>query len=198
MNQSKIPVRYAKALFLLGKEKGVLSNLSQEAGQLAKFFAETPVLMTWLRSPVIKIEEKKELFHSRFEGQFSQLLLRFIDLVITKKRERHFPDMLRNFLNYQKADAGIKTLTLTTAVEVDDVFRQKVSQLFVQKDTGIEMVSKIKPSLIGGFTVQVDDTLYDASLATEIKRLNKELTGQLMAGIGNKEISDPENMEGSE
>jgi F-type H+-transporting ATPase subunit delta len=144
------------------------------------------------------LRKKKNFSISRFEGQFSQLLFKFIDLVISKKRERYFPDILRNFLSFQRADAGIKTLTLTTAVKVDDVFRQKISQLFVQKDTGIEIVSKIKPSIIGGFTLQVDDTLYDASLATEIKRLNKELTGQLMAGSGNKEISDPENVEGSE
>jgi F-type H+-transporting ATPase subunit delta len=197
MNQSKIPVRYAKALFLLAKEKGILSNLSREAGQLAKFFAETPALMGWLRSPVIKTEEKKELFHSRFEGQFSELLFKFIDLVISKKRERFFPDILRNFLNYQKADAGIKTLTLTTAVEVDNEFSKKISHLFVQKNAGIELVSKIKPSIIGGFTLQVDDTLYDASLATEIKRLNKELTGQILAEIGTKAMSGQDNAEGS-
>jgi F-type H+-transporting ATPase subunit delta len=103
---------------------------------------------------------------------------------------------LRNFLVFQRADAGIKTLTLTTAIEADDVFRQKISHLLFPKDSETELVSKIKPSIIGGFTLQVDDTLYDASLATEIKRLNKELTGQLMAQTGRKKNPGPDNHEG--
>ena len=182
MNQSKIPVRYAKALFLLGKEKGVLTGLAGDAKLLADFFNSTPDLMPWLQNPIVKMDVKKDLFHRQFKGRMSPLFFRFIELVISKKRERFFPDILRNFINFQKAEAGIKTMVLTTAIEVDDTLKQKISLDFSKNNkTEHDLVARVKPSIIGGFMLQIDDLLYDASLATELKRLSDELTGQMAA-----------------
>jgi F-type H+-transporting ATPase subunit delta len=184
MNQSKIPVRYAKALFLLGKEKGILDSLSKEVGLLADFFVKTPFLMPWLRSPIMKMDEKKILLRRQFEGKVSPVIFKFTDLVINQKRERFFPDIFRNFLDFHKADAGIKTIILTTAMHVDKEIKQKISQRYTREDSlEHELQTRVKPSIIGGFMIQVDDVLYDATIATEIKRLNKELTGQLKAGL---------------
>ncbi len=181
MDQSKIPVRYARALFLLGKEKNILDKLAEEITLLAGFFETTPLLVPWLRSPVIKMQQKKDFFRKQFEGRLSEITLKFTDLVIIKKRERHFPEIFRNFIHFHKTDAGIKTLILTTAFEVDESMKQKVSLGFDKKNQKRhELVTRVKPSIIGGFMLQTDDLLYDASLATELKRLKKELTGQIM------------------
>ena len=181
MNQSKIPVRYARALFLLGKEKNILDKLAEEVKLLADFFDNTPALIPWLRSPVIKMQQKKDLFRKQFKGRLSELTLNFTDLVINKKRERHFPEIFRNFIHFYKTDAGISTLVLTTASEVDESIKNKVSLGFDSKNQKRhEIITRVKPSIIGGFMLQIDDLLYDASLATELKRLKKELTGQLM------------------
>jgi len=181
MDQSKIPVRYARALFLLGKEKNILDRLAEDIKLLAEFFESTPSVTPWLRSPVIKMQQKKDAFRKQFKGRLSEITLKFTDLVITKKRERHFPGIFRNFIHLHKTDAGIKTLVLTTAFEVDESIKQKVSLGFDKKNkAGHELVTRVKPSIIGGFMLQTDDLLYDASLATELKRLKKELTGQVM------------------
>lgn len=181
MNQSKIPVRYARALFLFGKEKNILDKLAEEIKLLADFFENTPSLVSWLRRPVIKMRQKKDFFRKQFEGRLSEITLRFTDLVIIKKRERHFPEIFRNFIHFHKTDAGIKTLVLTTAFEVDESIKQKVILGFDKKNQKRhELVTRVKPSIIGGFMLQTDDLLYDASLATELKRLKKELTGQVI------------------
>jgi F-type H+-transporting ATPase subunit delta len=178
MNQSKIPVRYARGLFLLGKEKKILDKLAEDIMLLSSFFENTPSLDDWLRSPVIKTQGKKDLFRNQFEGELSEETLGFLDLVINKKRERFFPGIFRNFIRLYKEEAGIKTLVLTTAVKIDDTIKQKLSLIFSLKDkTKHEFITRIKPSIIGGFMVQVDDLLYDASLATELKRIKKKLTG---------------------
>ncbi len=181
MNQSKIPVRYARALFLLGKEKKNLDKLSEDINLLAVFFENTPSLILWMRSPIIKMQQKKDLFHKHFEGQLNPETLKFVDLIISKNRENFFPGIFRNFMHFYKTDAGIKTLILTTAYKVDDLIKQRISHNFAQKTKfRHEFVTKVKPSLIGGFLLQVDDSLYDGSLATELKRLKKELTGQII------------------
>jgi F-type H+-transporting ATPase subunit delta len=86
--------------------------------------------------------------------------------VINQKRERFFPDIFRNFLDFHKADAGIKTIILTTAMHVDKEIKQKISQRFTQGRSNLEheLQTRVKPSIIGGFMLQVDDVLYDAPL----------------------------------
>ena len=185
MNQSKIPVRYAKALFLLGKEMGMLDTLVKDIKLLSAFFENNPALIPWLSSPIIKMADKKELFRKQFGENISQPAYRFIDLVITKQRERFFPSIFRDFISFYKADAGIKTLIFTTAVKADEAIKEKLCHLYAQKNqSGYELIAREKPSIMGGFMLQVDDILYDASLATELKKLKKELTAQVKAFTG--------------
>jgi F-type H+-transporting ATPase subunit delta len=180
MNESKIPVRYAKALFLTGKEKKILKTLSGDIKNLSEFFEKTPSVISWLRSPAITGQQKKDFFKKAFEGRLSETTMRFIDLVITRKRERYFIRIFRNFLQLYKDDAGIKTLILTTATEVDEATGQRLSLMFEHKDKQKnELVTRVKPSIIGGFMLQIDDMLYDASVSTELNQLKKELTRQL-------------------
>ncbi len=181
MDQSKIPVRYAKALFLYGKEQGILSKLAEDVDLFADFFEQNPSVIPWLINPVIKIQQKKDAFTKHFKDNVSEISLRFLELVISKKREKFFPAIFRNFIHLYKADAGIKTLVLTSVTEVDDVIKQKISHRYQKHHKkGHEIVTRIKPSIIGGFMLQIDDLLYDASLSTELKRLRKELTGQVI------------------
>lgn len=180
MNESKIPVRYAKALFLTGKEKKILKTLAGDIIILSEFFEKTPDVIPWLRSPAITGQEKKDFFKEAFKDRVSETTIRFIDLVITMKRERYFMRIFRNFLQLYKDDAGIKTLILTTATEVDKVNAQRLSLMFEHKDKQRnELVTRVKPSIIGGFMLQIDDMLYDASVSTELNQLKKELTRQL-------------------
>lgn len=157
-----------------------MDDLTKDVKKLSAFFENTPDIIPWLESPVIKMQEKNDLFSKKFKGKISDISLKFIYLVIKKKRERYFPDMFRNFLIFQKADAGIKTLVITTAVDIDDPIKQKISLIFGQKNNiKNEIYTRVKPSILGGFMIQSDDDLYDASLATEVKGLKKELTGQV-------------------
>lgn len=185
MNQSKIPVRYAKAFFLLGKEREILDTLMKDIKLLSAFFENSPSLIPWLSSPIIKMADKKELFRKQFGEEISHPAYRFIDLVITRQRERFFPSIFRDFISFYKDDAGIKTLIFTTAMKVDEVIKEKLCQIFAQKNqSGYELIAREKPSIIGGFMLQIDDILYDASLATELKKLKKELTTQVKAFTG--------------
>jgi F-type H+-transporting ATPase subunit delta len=180
MNHSKIPVRYAKALFLLGKEKGMLAGIAEEVGMVESFISGTPYLISWLNSPAVKLSDKKKLFRKQFHSRVSPPVMKLIDLVIDKQRERFLPEILRNFMLFQKAEAGIKTVILTTAIDPDEELKQKVRLHFSKNlDSGFELVTRVRESIIGGFTIQIGDLFYDASVLAQLKRLSKELTGSV-------------------
>lgn len=187
MDQSKIPVRYARALFLLGKEKGIIDKLAEDIKHISEFFMNTPSVTLWLKNPVIKTEQKQSTLRKYFEGKVSETTIKFVSLVISKNRERYFPDIFRNFIRFYKADAGIRTFILTTAVKTDVEIKHSLGLKFAKEETsGHEIITRVKPSIIGGFMLQADDLLYDASVATELNRLKKELTGQVIEEITSK------------
>ncbi len=180
MNQGKVPLRYAKALFLKGKEENMLQELSEDIKILSSFFENSPSVISWLRSPIININEKKDFFRQQLNGQLSDTSFKFIDLVIKNKREKYFPAILKKFINFQENDAGIKILILTTAIDIDEALKQKIYKSFEKKyNSRIHLITRVKPSILAGFIIQIDDLLYDASLATELKKLKKKLTGQV-------------------
>ena len=43
----------------------------------------------------------------------------------------------------------------------------------------VEIETKVDPSLLGGFVIEIGDKLYDASVATRLKKLRKEFTGSV-------------------
>ncbi len=181
MNQVKIPLRYAKALFIKGIEENMLQELSEDIKILSSFFENSPSVISWLGSPIIDIKEKNDFFRQKLNGQLTDTSFKFIDLVIRNKREKYFPAILKKFIKFQENDAGIKILILTSAIEIDEALKQRISKIFEKKyNSRIHLFTRVNPSIMGGFIIQTDDLLYDASLATELKRLKKELTRQVM------------------
>ncbi len=190
MNHGKIPLRYAKALFLKGIEKNMLQELSEDIKILSSFFENSPSVISWLGSPVIDIQEKNDFFRQELNGQLTDISFKFIDLIIKNKREKYFPAILKKFIEFQENDAGIKIIILTTAIEIDEAFEQKISRIFEKKyNSKIHLFTRVNPSILAGFIIQTDDQLYDASLATELKRLKKELTGQVLEKSATKKGS---------
>jgi F-type H+-transporting ATPase subunit delta len=180
MNESKIPVRYARALFLSGKDKEMLEKIADDIAIFMEFYEKTPSLVPWLRSPLISTSEKKDLLRQHFKSRLSEFTLKFIDLVLTKRREKYFPEIFRYFIHLYKTEAGIKTIILTTAVEIDEATARNLSLRFEEEGKPPnEIIRKVKPSIIGGFMLQIDDSLYDGSVSTELANLKKELTAQV-------------------
>ena len=70
MDESKISVRYAKALLSLAREKQVTADVRTDMELLQHFFVTIPQFNLMLESPVIGAKEKKNLFDKVFARTF--------------------------------------------------------------------------------------------------------------------------------
>ncbi|OQA98283.1 MAG: ATP synthase subunit delta [Bacteroidetes bacterium ADurb.Bin217] len=176
MNQSKISVRYAKALYEFGEEKKVLATLVDDVKMLASSFAEIKELRDFVLNPIIKPSDKKNFIHALLSKKVSADTIQFLNMIITNKRELYIEDMLRNFLNMCRRNSGITSVTLTTA-QTFSASQKKTITSFVEKTykTNVELIEKTDTTLLGGFILRIDDLQYDASVKTKIHALKKEL-----------------------
>ena len=176
MDESKISVRYAKALLSLSKEKQVSEAVRIDMEMIHQLFETMPKFNEMLVSPVIGMKEKRELFESVFAKAINPLTYSFLLLLITNNREAYLKDITRNFHETYRKEAGYKVAKLVSAIEIDPVtieqFRALIRNHF---KTEVDLTCAVDAKLIGGFILQVEDQQIDASVAAKLKKLKKEL-----------------------
>ncbi|MCD6355045.1 MAG: ATP synthase F1 subunit delta [Prolixibacteraceae bacterium] len=176
MDQSAITVRYAKAFFTLAKEKNQLSRLTADVQLVSQVCSESTDFILLLESPIVKISKKMDLISAIFKNKIEGVTLDFLLLITKNKREINIPGICRNFLELARKDQNIKSAVLTTAAEINSETIRKIEKLLGKEfDAKIELATNINPEIIGGLVLRLDDKQYDASIATQLKKIKQKL-----------------------
>lgn len=176
MDQSAITVRYAKAFFETAKEKNQLNKLKSDIESVLEVCNQSVDFVLLLESPIVKSSKKADLIKAIFSGNIDELTLNFLLLITENKREVHIPGICRNFLDQTRKDQNIKSAMLTTASEVSDETVKKVETLLGKElNATIELSTQVKSDILGGLVLRLDDKQYDASVATQLKKIKQTL-----------------------
>jgi F-type H+-transporting ATPase subunit delta len=179
MNDSKISVRYCRAIFQSALEKKLLDKVYQDMLFISEI-CKNDETKEFLQSPVITPSKKKEIFHKMLEGSVEEITLSLIDLIVSNGRESYIPAIARNFIHETKKFKGITESVLTTAVQVDDNIRKQITELISDVfKTSVELKENVDPEIIGGFILQIDDNYINASIKNKLRKIKKELIGSV-------------------
>jgi F-type H+-transporting ATPase subunit delta len=157
-------------------EQGQLEQVYGDILYLQQLTKGSREFLSLLRSPVINADVKTRTINAVTAGKVSQLTTAFIQLMTAKSREAVLPEIITSFIKQYKELKGIKTVKLTTAVAVSDAVKNEIVAQ-VKKTPGyenLELEEVVDPSLIGGFVLQADDKLIDASIAYDLKIISRQ------------------------
>ena len=176
MNLSLVSVRYAKALFKLSVEKGVVEEVYKDIQLLSEHYEDSDDFRLFVLSPVVKAEKKKALLKTVFEDAVNPIIMGILNLIIDNNREEILDAVFRSFSDFYKTEKNIKTATLYSAFEMDKEFQNEI-KLLVAKELNceVELSVIVKTELLGGFILKVDDKMVDASILGKLKRVRKHL-----------------------
>ncbi len=176
MNESKISVRYAKALFLLAKEQKIENEIRENVESLIDLLNTTPELKDLLEIPTIKPSDKLKIINKSFKDAFHPIILSFLELVVKNKREFYLSWILLVFLDLFKEEKRIKTVVLTTAKPASKRIKKIIKDYIAKEfDFNIELSEKVNDKLIGGFILRIEDQQINASVAHHLNKIQKEL-----------------------
>jgi F-type H+-transporting ATPase subunit delta len=177
MNDSKISVRYSRALFQLALEKKILDQVNLDMVLISEV-CKVPEVKEFLHSPIIYPSKKEAILHKMFGDNVQKITLSLIDLAVKNGRESYIPAIARVFIHETKKYKGITESVLTTAVKVDEKIKKELTNLVsgVFK-TKIELEENIDAEIVGGFILRVDDKYIDASIRNKLRKIRKELLG---------------------
>jgi F-type H+-transporting ATPase subunit delta len=177
MNNNRISVRYAKALFQTALEKNIAEKIKSD---MLLLIASSKILefKHFLENPVIFPSKKQELFNHVFKDKVNDLTLDFFKLLTKNKRELFLSTIAINYKDLADKHFGIKAVELITAFKAEEKLLSDVSaimsKIFKAK---IEINKKTDPDIIGGFVLTVEGVQYDASVSHKLNNVKKDLLG---------------------
>lgn len=180
MNDSKISVRYSRALFQSALEKKILDEVNKDMILISEI-CKIPETKEFIKSPIIVPSKKEAIFHKMLGDNVEKITLSLIDLIVKNGRESFIPAIARNFIHETKKYKGITESVLTTALKVDDKVRKQITDLISEVfKTKVELKANVDSEIIGGFILQIDDNYIDASIKNKLRKIRKELRGSVI------------------
>ncbi|MDE6448587.1 MAG: ATP synthase F1 subunit delta [Muribaculaceae bacterium] len=186
MNQGLIPQRYAKALYKVALERQCTEPLYTMMKTLDESFMTQPQLGHVMENPFVSATEKKSLLltaagidpkQSTGDDSTTGTLIDFIRLLEENRRIGFIRGIALAYIAIYRREHEIATVTVTSAAPLQPDATERLMSLIKSRHPqgSIEYREVVDPSLIGGFTVAIDNQRLDASIKNELKQLRLKL-----------------------
>ena len=199
MNTGIIASRYAKALLRLVDETGSGEVVVSQAQAILSALKSVPDLHRLLADPVVTAGKKISLLEAAVYGERSgdgevhpssaaaeyrltpaatPELKRFFDLLVRNGRIGDIALILKSFEDQYYESRGIVRGRLVLPSEPDTsalALEDKLKSL-IEARTGKQLllVTEVDETLIGGFVLEVEDKLLDASVSRQLERIRTQ------------------------
>lgn len=176
MANLRIATRYAKSILDLGIEQNTLEDIYNDMATLKEAMSNRDFKL-FVKSPIIKSSKKITVFKAIFGDSLSKTTNMFFDLLAKKGREAELPQIATSFVQQYKKYKKVSEIKLTTATPLSESALNSIKAALLQSeatDQEVEITTAVNPDLIGGFVVEMEDKLYDASIAHKLRSVKKQ------------------------
>jgi len=176
MINPRLAERYAKSLIDLAKETNQLNEVNEDMKFLQNICKNNRDFVAILDSPIIPEDKKNKIIESVTKDKLSELTAKFMKLLAFKNREASLPEIVSSYIEQYNVIKGIHKVKLTTATEISE----NLKNTFIDKIKAannistIELESIVDEKLVGGFVLEMDGKLVDASVLRDLKDVRKQ------------------------
>ena len=198
-SQQYLGTVYAKALLAATETAGNTDLvLSEFDSLLDDVLSKLPSLEALLASPRVPHNEKVQMLDRAFAGKMSQQLLIFLKVVSGHGRLDCLATINRSAHRQYNALRGRVELEIRSAEPLSGEMLLQVSNRLRQSlQSEIDISLTVQPELIGGIVVRVGDTVYDGSVADQLRRLRtnalEKTSQEIRSSLDRFTSADPES-----
>ena len=175
MNTGAISMRYARALLMFANEADVAGKVYQEALTLRRSFREVPELKAMMEKPVMTRENRLKVLVQATGGEITAQMQKFFQLVLEAKREKYLTGINQAYIDLYRKQEKIRVGKLTTAVPIAPEEVERIRRIVVDYAGGTaEFVTKVDPSIEGGFIFEINTYRVNASVADQMRRIKQQ------------------------
>jgi len=176
MSEDRVSLRYASAVFEAAKNAKSVSTVETDLATIDNLLSGNGDFRAFILSPSRSRVEKLELVDKVFGDRITALTLRFIKLMLEKRREDELPTIKRDFTALKRADEGILHVQVISTVELTSAEQKAILEKAGAKlGKQLEADFIIDPTLIGGVKLAYNDFVIDGSVRGSLDRLRESL-----------------------
>ncbi|MBV0899200.1 MAG: ATP synthase F1 subunit delta [Wolbachia endosymbiont of Fragariocoptes setiger] len=155
---------------LLSVSEGKSDTIKEGVEFLLTLFREQSDIFSYLLSPIISLEFKKEIMLSMKE-YLDLNLINFIIVVCLNKRCDLLLYILEKFLHFIRKKNNEIEITIKSAKALKDSDVQTITGALSSMGKIVKINNAIDPSILGGFIIRYDFNFIDVSLRSYLNRL---------------------------
>ncbi|MEI6971664.1 MAG: ATP synthase F1 subunit delta [bacterium] len=168
--------RYAEALYGLAKDRGCLATVLRDMESIGTGLDGSPELSAFLPDYTIRKPQRMGALEGLFKNGSHELSWRFLMFLESKKRMALLPCICVALAGLHDRNTGVVDVSLRSALPVEGGELELISGEIGRRISGVmRLATRTDHDLIGGFTFQVGDMVYDYSVRGALDALRKKL-----------------------
>lgn len=170
--------RYATALIESGIDLNMVGQFKEELEYIESVFQNEDKAFQLFIHPRITKDEKKEFISSVFKKQISEEMNNFLYILIDKKRERNFFEIVEEYEKLYNEHENIVKVLAITATKMDEKALGKLKvNLETKLNKKVEISNRIDNSVLGGVLLKVGDKIIDGTIVGQLETMEKAIKG---------------------
>ena len=166
---------YARALFEVAQERGVLDEVHEQLGQFADAMHDNRELAVFFFSPYFSTEEKKQGLQ-RGVKDADPAIENFLQALIERHRMPAIFRIRQSVAKLWEEENKMLAVEVTSAIPLEkSVVTSLGERIGEQVDRKIEITSSVDPEILGGIVLRVGNLILDASIRNRLNQLRKQV-----------------------
>lgn len=169
--------RYGEGFFRVVRESGRYREAAVELASFLALIEENPQVRDLMVNPVYGVEERLALLEGIQEkAKYSDPTHGLLHVLIQRNRIGELRSILEAYESFYRAELGVVSAEVTTAVEADGALKARVQEA-LRRLTGKdpEVSFQTDPAIIGGLKVKLGNSILDASVKSKLERMHQAL-----------------------
>jgi F-type H+-transporting ATPase subunit delta len=179
MGPSIIARNYAETLLELARRQGgdgAVDAYGRAIDDVGELLRREPRVRRFLETPRIDAESKKRAVRTAFTGRVPEHLLRFLLVVVEKRRQALLPQIADEYHTLVDQLRGRIRAEITLAAQpTPELQSELVATLARKLGKTVVPTFRVDPALVGGIVVRVGDQILDGSLRRRLAALRRRL-----------------------
>ena len=169
---SNVNREYAMAVFSVGLENGSLDDISRDLDFLTEPLRENRGYIAFLLSPDIPKEERIEALREAFKDKVCPDTLNFMTLLVENKRADSFSGIIEEYNKLYRESKRVSLARVKSAVALTEEQKERLKARLTEQ-VGHEVILEclVDETLLGGISVEFDDSKIDGSLKTRLQNI---------------------------
>ena len=178
-NIGNVVERYSKALLELSIESKSLSNVHDDIENIIKIIESIDDFNKVLKSPVISRSDQSQIINSILKKiPVSDEVIKFFSVICQNGRSTIIDRICLRFIEMEVKFKGEVRAELLSTNPQSEMELNKIKEIIKESlGTDVSLVSKVDPSIIGGYILKIGSVMLDGSVKSKLQGLRVSMKG---------------------